>query len=70
MSAMRLLFWTFSRPLFRLKKQARSFIKKQARRQRSHYFAIQSEIDLLQKFPDYYNVEDFHFGQDMVHIGP
>jgi rubrerythrin len=41
-----------------------------SRVERSHYFAIQSEIDLLQKFPDYYNVEDFHFGQDMVHIGP
>ncbi len=41
-----------------------------SRVERSHYFAIQSEIDLLEKFPDYYNVEDFHFGQDMVHIGP
>lgn len=41
-----------------------------SRVERSHYFTIQSEIDLLQKFPDYYNVEDFHFGQDMVHIGP
>jgi rubrerythrin len=41
-----------------------------SRVERSHYFTIQSEIDLLEKFPDYYNVEDFHFGQDMVHIGP
>ncbi len=41
-----------------------------SRVERSHYFMIKSEIDLLEKFPDYYDVEDFHFGQDMVHIGP
>jgi len=38
--------------------------------ERSHYFMIKSEIDLLEKFPDYYDVEAFHFGQDMVHVGP
>lgn len=32
--------------------------------------AIRSEIDMLNKFPDYYNVEDFHVGQDMFHVGP
>jgi hypothetical protein len=31
---------------------------------------IKSEIDLLQKFPDYYNVEDFHVAQDLFHVGP
>jgi rubrerythrin len=41
-----------------------------SRVERSHYFMIKSEIDLLEKFPDYYDVEDFHFGQDMVHVGP
>ena len=41
-----------------------------SRVERSHYFIIKSEIELLEFFPDYYNVEDFHFGQEMVHIGP
>lgn len=41
-----------------------------SRVERSHYFMIKSEIDLLEKFPDYYNVEDFHLGQDLFHIGP
>ncbi len=38
--------------------------------ERSHYFIIKSEIDMLDRFPDYYKVEDFHIGQDMLHIGP
>ena len=38
--------------------------------ERSHYFIIKSEIDMLDKFPDYYKVEDFHLGQDMFHVGP
>jgi rubrerythrin len=41
-----------------------------SRVERSHYFIIKSEIDLLEFFPDYYNVEDFHFGHEMVHVGP
>jgi rubrerythrin len=41
-----------------------------SRVERSHYFMIKSEIDLLEIFPDYYDVEDFHFGQEMVHVGP
>lgn len=41
-----------------------------SRVERSHYFLIKSEIDLLSEFPDYYNVEDFHIGHEMVHVGP
>ena len=38
--------------------------------ERSHYFLIKSEIELLSRFPDYYDVEDFHLGQDLFHVGP
>lgn len=38
--------------------------------ERSHYFLIKSEIDLLARFPDYYDVEDFHLGHELVHVGP
>jgi rubrerythrin len=41
-----------------------------SRVERSHYFVIKSEIDLLEFFPSYYNVEEFHFGHEMVHVGP
>lgn len=41
-----------------------------SRVERSHYFMIKSEIDLLKKFPEYYDVEEFHFSHEMVHLGP
>jgi len=41
-----------------------------SRVERSHYFMIKSEIDLMAKFPDYYKVEDFQVGQEMIHVGP
>jgi rubrerythrin len=40
------------------------------RAERSHYFMLKSEVDLIERFPDYYNVEDFHVAQDLFHIGP
>ncbi|UCE22672.1 MAG: ferritin family protein [Candidatus Aminicenantes bacterium] len=49
---------------------SQKILKYLSRVERSHYFMIKSEIDLLEKFPDYYDVEDFHFGQEMVHVGP
>jgi rubrerythrin len=41
-----------------------------SRVERSHFFMIKSEIELLSRFPEYYDVEDFHVGQDMFHVGP
>src|SRR5512143_2557660 len=38
--------------------------------ERSHQAMLSSEIDLIRKFPDYYNVEDFHIAQDLFHVGP
>jgi len=38
--------------------------------ERSHQAMLKSEIDLLEKFPDYYSVEDFHIGHDLFHVGP
>lgn len=49
---------------------SRKILKYLSRVERSHYFMIKSEIDLLEQFPDYYDAEDFHFGQEMVHVGP
>jgi len=41
-----------------------------SRVERSHYFMLQSEIELLEKFPEYFDVEEFHTGQDLFHVGP
>ena len=41
-----------------------------SRVERSHYFMIKSEIDLLDRFPEYYNVEDISLTEEMVHVGP
>lgn len=41
-----------------------------SRVERSNYFLIKSEIDLLGRFPDYYDAEDFHLGEDLFHVGP
>lgn len=38
--------------------------------ERSHQAMLKAEIELIQKFPDYYNVEDFHVAQDLFHVGP
>ncbi|MCX6560882.1 MAG: ferritin family protein [Candidatus Aminicenantes bacterium] len=49
--------------------QAKRILDYLARVERSHYFMLKSEIDLLERFPDYYNVEDANEGQDLFHIG-
>ncbi len=48
---------------------AKRILEYLARVERSHYFMLKSEIDLIERFPDYYNVEDAHEGQDLFHIG-
>jgi len=50
--------------------ESRKLLEYLSRVERSHYFMIKSEIDLLEKFPEYYDVEEFHFSHEMVHLGP
>jgi rubrerythrin len=38
--------------------------------ERSHQAMLKAELELIQKFPDYYSVEDFHIAQDLFHVGP
>ena len=49
---------------------SRKILEYLGRVERSHYFLVKSEIDLLEKFPDSYKVEDAHLGEDLVHVGP
>lgn len=41
-----------------------------SRVERSHQAVIKAELELLEKFPEYYSVEDFHIGADLFHVGP
>jgi len=41
-----------------------------SRVERSHYFMLKSEIDILERFPEYFDADDFHVGQDLFHVGP
>lgn len=49
--------------------QSRRILDYLARTERSHYYMLRSEIDLLTRFPEYYNADDAHEGQDLFHIG-
>ena len=50
--------------------ESRKILEYLSRVERSHFFVIKSELDLLERFPEYYDVEDFHFSHEMVHFGP
>jgi rubrerythrin len=49
--------------------QSKRILTYLSRVERSHYYMLRSEVDILEKFPDYYDVEDAHEGQDLFHIG-
>ncbi len=49
--------------------QSRKILEYLSRVERSHYYMLRSEVDLLEKFPDYYNAEEAHLGQDLFHVG-
>jgi hypothetical protein len=41
-----------------------------SRMESSHFRLLQVKYDLVTQFPDYYNVEEFHFGDEFIHLGP
>lgn len=49
---------------------ARQILDYLRRVERSHAALILSEIDLLERFPEHYDVASFHLGHELVHIGP
>jgi rubrerythrin len=38
--------------------------------ERGHYQMLETERELLSQFPDYYTADDFHFGDELMHIWP
>ena len=49
---------------------ARVMFQHLSRMENSHFHLLQVEHDLVTQFPDYYNVEEFHFGDELIHLGP
>jgi rubrerythrin len=49
--------------------QSRRILDYLGRTERSHYYMLRSEIDLLTRFPEYYNADEANIGQDLFHIG-
>jgi hypothetical protein len=41
-----------------------------SRMEGSHFHLLQVEHDPVTQFPDYYNVEAFIFGDELIHLGP
>jgi rubrerythrin len=38
--------------------------------ERGHYHMLETEYDLACRLPDYYNADQFHLGDEMIHVGP
>jgi len=38
--------------------------------ERSHYRLLESEYELVSRFPNYYNADEFHLGDELMHVGP
>jgi hypothetical protein len=38
--------------------------------ERGHEALLRTEFELIQRFPCYYQVEQFDLGEEMVHFGP
>ncbi len=49
---------------------ARTVLRYLSNVENSHYRMLESELDLVSRFPDYYNAEDFHLGDEMMFLGP
>jgi rubrerythrin len=49
---------------------ARAMFQHLSRMESSHFHLLQVEHELITRFPDYYNIEEFHFGDELIHLGP
>lgn len=49
---------------------ARAMFQHLSRMESSHFHLLQVEHDLVTRFPDYYDVEEFQFGEEFIHLGP
>ncbi len=48
----------------------RTLLRYLANVERSHYHLLETEYDLVSRFPNYYNADEFHLGDELMHVGP
>ena len=49
--------------------RGRAVLRHLSKMESSHYHLLQTERDFIAQFPDYYDVEELHFGQALLHLG-
>jgi len=49
---------------------ARASLMYLSRMEHGHYELLRTELEMVERFPAYYQVEVFDMGQEMVHFGP
>lgn len=61
----------YSREADRSNDQAgRAMLRYLSNVERGHYHLLQTEYELVSRFPSYYDADEFHFGDEMMHVGP
>lgn len=48
----------------------RTMLRYLSKVEHSHFHLLETEYDLVSRFPSYYNADDFHLGDEFMHIGP
>ncbi|MGC8875072.1 MAG: ferritin family protein [Chloroflexia bacterium] len=49
---------------------SRTLLRYLSQMEHGHEVLLQSEYELIQRFPSSYQVEHFHLGEEMIHFGP
>ena len=49
---------------------SRTILTYLSRMEHGHYELLRTEFEVIQRFPTYYQVKEFHLGDELVHLGP
>lgn len=49
---------------------SRSTLSYLSRMERGHYELLRNELEMIQRFPTYYQVKEFQIGDELIHLGP
>jgi rubrerythrin len=49
---------------------SRTMLTYLSRMEHGHYELLRTEFEMIQRFPTYYQVKEFHLGDELVHFGP
>jgi rubrerythrin len=49
---------------------SRTILTYLSRMERGHYELLRTELEMIQRFPTYYQVKEFSLGDELTHLGP